>query len=135
MRGLLSNEEQDPIVTRHYTTVIFLASVTLSGCATSTPPPVADLAIASSTIDDAEHNGAVEFAPIQLQAARNKLAAAQQAVRGDDNKLAVSLAYEAKVEAKLAQVTAEAGHARKSAEAVQQTVDTLHTTADQNVSP
>jgi hypothetical protein len=109
-------------------------SLTLSGCATSTPPPVADLAIAGSTIDDAEHNGAVEFAPIQLQAARDKLAAAQQAVRDDDNKRAVSLAYEAKVEAKLAQVTAESGHAQKSAGAVQQTVDTLHTTADQNVS-
>jgi hypothetical protein len=90
---------------------------------------VADIAVTTATIDDAEHNGAVEFAPIQLQTARDKLAAAQQAVRDDDNDLATSLAAEASVEAKLAQVTAEAGHAQKSASVVQQTIETLHSTA------
>lgn len=112
---------------------VILASLALGACASQTPPPVGDLAVTSSTIDDAEHNGAVEFAPIQLQEARDKLAAAQQAVRDDNNDLATSLAAEAVVEAKVAQVTTEAGHAQKSAAAVQQTINTLHTTANQNV--
>ena len=118
---------------QHLKFYVVLAGLALGACASETPPPIADLAVTSSTIDDAEHNGAVEFAPLQLQEARDKLAAAQQAVRADDNNLATSLAAEAAVEAKLAQVTTEAGHAQKSAVAVQQTINTLHTTANQNV--
>ena len=115
------------------TVLTLLTCLSLGACASQTPPPLADIAVATSTIDDAEHNGAVEFAPIQLQSARVKLAGAQQAVRDNNNVLATSLAAEAAVEARLARVTAEAGHARKSASAVQQTIETLHSTANQSV--
>lgn len=118
---------------RRHTVLLSLTLLALCACASQTPPPVADIAVTTATIDDAEHNGAVEFAPIQLQTARDKLAGAQQAVRDNDNDLATSLAAEAAVEAKLAQVTAEAGHAQKSASAVQQTIETLHSTANQTV--
>ena len=79
----------------------------------------------------AEHNAAIVFTPLQLQAAHDKLAAAQQAVRDHNNVLATSLATESRAETKFAQVNMEAGHAEETAVAVQQTTGTFHNSANQ----
>ena len=79
----------------------------------------------------AGHNAALVFAPLQLQAAGDKLAAAWQAIRDDNSDLATSLAVESEAETKTAQLTMEAGHEQKSVVAVQQTTGAFHNTANQ----
>lgn len=109
---------------RHFA-ILCVGALALTGCASRPQPPTAQMAVAASSIDDAEHNGAVEYAPVELRQARDKYAAAQAASRNDNNVAAEQLASEAELDAKLARVTADAAHARVSANAVQQGNQTL----------
>jgi hypothetical protein len=77
------------------------------GCA-STPMPVEKLAVAKSSLDRAEQAQAGQFAQVELNSARNKLAAAQSAVDKKDAEVAARLADQAEVDAQLAEATARA---------------------------
>ena len=98
--------------------VIALASWWLAGCA-SKPLPVAEMAVSNAAVTQAANAGAAEFAPAELNAARDKLARANVAIAAKDPSTARWLADEALVDARLAEVKAEASRARKSAEAMQ----------------
>ena len=76
-------------------------------CATA-PMPVEKLAVAKSSIERAEQAQAAQFAQVELNAARNKFAAAQAAVDKNDAEVAARLADQAEVDAQLAESTARA---------------------------
>jgi hypothetical protein len=87
-----------------------LWSVTAFGivaCA-SAPMPVEKLTVAKTSIERAEQAQAGQFAQVELQAARTKLAAAQSAADKRDTEAAARMADQADIDAQLAESTARA---------------------------
>ncbi|HYD66371.1 DUF4398 domain-containing protein [Azospirillum sp.] len=99
-------------------TAAALLSLGLVACASDVPPPTAQLGAASQAILNAERAGAPQFAPGELQMARNKLAAADAAMRRDDRTEARRLAEQAQMDADLAAVHAQNAAAQQAAAAV-----------------
>ena len=84
------------------------ATLLLAACA-SGKPPSGELAVARSTVDRV---GAAPItasaAPVEMQSARDKLAAAQRAMDDKDYELARRLAEQAEVDARFAEARAQA---------------------------
>jgi hypothetical protein len=74
----------------------------------SAPMPVEKLAVAKSSLERAEQAQAAQFAQLELNAARSKLATAQAAADKRDADVAARLADQADVDAQLAEATARA---------------------------
>lgn len=94
---------------------VFAATVaTLAACASS---PVADekIAVAKASLQRAESSGAPEFAPVELAAARDKLARAEKANADRNLQPANTLAEQANVDAELAEATAQEQRSHKAA--------------------
>jgi Domain of unknown function (DUF4398) len=81
-------------------------AVALAACASN---PVADekIAVAKASLQRAEGSGAPEFAPVQLAAARDKLARAEKANADRNLQPATALAEQANMDAQLAEATAQ----------------------------
>jgi len=93
----------------------FAATVmTLAACASN---PVADekIAVAKASVQHAEGSGAPEFAPVELAAARDKLARAEQANAARKLLPAAQLADQANADAQLAEATAQQQRSHKAA--------------------
>lgn len=79
----------------------------LSACAShEMEPPVAQMARAETSIENAEQVGARDAAPLELQSAHRHLAQAQQASANDENRQALWLAEKAEADADLAEAKA-----------------------------
>ena len=102
-----------------------LLSLGLAACAGGPPPPTAEMGAAAQAIDTAERVGALEHAPVELQSARDKLAAADAAMQDDERTEARRLAEQARADAELAAVRAEEAAARDAAVAVNRDVQAL----------
>jgi hypothetical protein len=91
---------------------ILIVAVSLAACA-SMPPPTGQIAISNDAINKANGAGAIEFAPLQLNSAKQKMVYAEHAMQEKKYELANQLAQEAQVEAELALAktgTAKAQH-------------------------
>lgn len=82
-------------------------ALSIVACA-SAPMPVDRLAVAKSSVERAEQAKAAQFAQVELNAARTKLAAAQAAADKRDAEVAARLADQADVDGQLAEATARA---------------------------
>lgn len=91
-----------------------LAPLALSACA-GDPVPKAELGAATQAVQNAQLAGAPQFAPAELELARSKLDAAQQALRDDRESQARRLALEARADADFAAARARAGAAQRAA--------------------
>jgi predicted lipid-binding transport protein (Tim44 family) len=94
---------------------------TLAACS-GVPAPVGEMSAAQTAVTAAEEADAVQYAPSDLDRARDKLIRAQAAMQEEDNQEARRLAEQALVDARLAE-------AKARAEAAQQ----LHSEASGNV--
>jgi len=102
-------------------------SALVIGCAT-TPMPVDRIALAHAEIQRAERAGADELAPVPLQAAREKLAAAEASPHSADGALAARrLADEAEVDARVAEASAQAAQSERAAAELDKSLDALRT--------
>lgn len=97
---------------------VLSASLGLAACASDVPPPTAQLGASSQAILTAERAGALQYSPVEYQSAREKLAAADAAMRADERTRARRLAEEAQVEAELATVRAQRANAQQAASVV-----------------
>ena len=86
----------------------------LAACA-STPIPNEKIAVAKAEVQRAEQSGAPEFAPVEMAAARDKLARAEKAAANREPIPANQLAEQANVDARVAEATAQQQRARKAA--------------------
>ena len=86
----------------------------LAACA-STPIPNEKIAVAKESVQRAEQSGAPELAPVEMAAARHKLARAEKAAADREAVPANQLAEQANVDARLAEATAQQQRARKAA--------------------
>lgn len=103
----------------------------MAGCA-STPAPTEQMALSRAAVDTAMSAGGNEYAPVQLQAAMNKMDAAEKALLKEDYAQARKLAEQAEVDAKLASAMARSAKAKKASEAVQDDIRVLRQEIDRN---
>jgi hypothetical protein len=105
-----------------------------AGCAT-TPLPNEKLAVAKSSVQRAEQAGAPELAPVEMAAARDKLARAEKAAADHDAAPATQLAEQANADAQLAEATAQEKHSRKAAMELDASLQTLRQESLRNTQP
>ncbi|WP_223264459.1 DUF4398 domain-containing protein [Sulfuriferula plumbiphila] len=98
--------------------------IMMAGCA-SVPPPTAQMAVSQAAVDRASSADANEFAPVELQSAKDKLARAERAMVQENYELAQQLAEEAQVDAKLAEAKSQSATARKAAKDSQEAIRVL----------
>lgn len=96
-----------------------LSAALLAACA-STPKPDAELAISNAAVNSALSAGAADAAPDEMRTARDKLDRARVQRDSGHNDIALALAREATVDARLAEQKALAARTRKSAEDLSQ---------------
>ena len=100
---------------------IFLI-VAFTGCSSMKTPATADVAVSKAAVDNAVGAGGAEFAPIEMNAAREKMRLANAAMAAKDYPLAIELANQAQVDAKLAQSKANSAKAQAAADALQEDI-------------
>lgn len=102
------------------------AALAMSGCASHMQAPAtASVAVSQAAVDSAVGAGGAEFAPVEMQSARDKLMQAQKAMASKDYDRANDLALQAQADAKLAQGKANSEKARKVADALQTDIHVL----------
>jgi hypothetical protein len=110
------------------------AAIWLSACATN---PVADekIAVAKVSLQRAEQAGAPQAAPVELSAARDKLAKAEKANADHSLKPATGLAEEANIDAQVAEATAQQQHSRKAAMDFDASIEALRQESQRSSQP
>ena len=102
----------------------------LVGCSSMKTPATANVAVSKAAVDSAVGAGGAEFAPLEMDSARTKMAAANKAMADKDYKLAATLANEAQADAKLAQGKANNAKAQAAADALQDNLRVLREELD-----
>jgi hypothetical protein len=115
---------------------IACAAITLglAACA-STPIPNEKIAVAKVSVQRAEQSGAPELAPVEMAAARDKLARAEKAAASRDVQPATQLAEQANVDAELAEATAQQQRSRKAAMEFDASMQTLRSESSRSSQP
>jgi hypothetical protein len=113
--------------------VVLGAAIALSaaGCAT-TPIPNEKIAVAKSSVQAAEQAGAPELAPVEMAAARDKLARAEMAAANRDAQPATELAEQANADAQLAEATAQEQRSHKAAMELDASLQALRRESSRN---
>lgn len=104
---------------------VFAASslLVLAGC--SGNPPTAQLAVATQALNAAETAGATEFAPVEMQSARQKMNDAEKADFEKDYKKAKDLAEQAEWDARVAERKAQAAKVQRAVDDAKHSVEEL----------
>jgi hypothetical protein len=100
------------------------------GCSSLKTPATADVAVSKAAVDNAAGAGGMEYAPVEMTSAREKLVRANKAMADKDYKLARDLAAQAQVDAKLAQSKANSTKAQIAADALQDDIRVLRNELD-----
>jgi len=109
------------------------AATLMLGCSSLKTPATADVAVSKAAVDNAAGAGAAQYAPVELLAARDKLALANKAMAVKDYKLARDMAAQAQADAKLAQSKANSAKAQAAADAVQDDIRVLREELERNL--
>jgi hypothetical protein len=108
--------------------VTLCAALIFTGCASNRP--VAELTRAQTLIEQAERAGALQYAAVELDQARNKLRLANAAAEQGNDEEARARANEAAAGAELAQAKANSSVAAKAASEVERSTETLQRESD-----
>lgn len=109
-----------------------LAIAMAAGCSSLKAPATTDVAVTNAAVESAVAAGGSEFAPVEMNAARNKLALARQAMVRKDYALATTLADQSRADAKLAQAKANSAKARSAADALEEDIQILRQEIQRN---
>jgi hypothetical protein len=113
--------------TRYWNSIGAAIALSLIVTAAYAGSPVADetIAVAKAAVQRAEQSGAPQAAPVELAAARDKLARAEKANADHRPKPAIALADQATVDAQVAEATAQKERAAKAAAEFDASMSTL----------
>ena len=112
------------------------AALTLVACASpEKTPATAAVAVSHNAVENAVSAGAPELAPQEINAAREKMMRANQALAAKDYKTARELAVQAQADAKLAQSKAASAKATAAADALNEDVRVLRQEVDRANTP
>jgi len=121
------------INTRHGLALLSAAALALTvGCTSLKTPATADVAVSKAAVDNAAGAGGAQFAPVEMSAAREKLALANKAMLAKDYKEARALANQAQADAKLAQSKASSVKAQAAADVLQDDIRVLREELDRS---
>ncbi len=109
-----------------------LAVALLAACSNLKTPATSDVAVSSAAVDGAVSAGGSEFAPVELNAARSKLALARQALSVKDYEQAIRFADASRADAKLAQAKANSAKAQAAANALDEDIQALRNEIKRN---
>ena len=119
---------------RRWLTALFGAAAMLAvGCSSLKTPATADVAVSKAAVENAAGAGGVQYAPVEMTAARDKMAQANKAMVDKDYKLARDLAAQAQADAKLAQGKANSAKAQAAADALQEDIRVLRVELERNL--
>ncbi len=119
------------INSKQWFTVLCGASVIMiAGCSSMKTPATASVAVSKAAVDNAAGAGGAEFAPVEMNSAREKMALANKAMAAKNYKLANDLATQAQADAKLAQGKASSAKAQTAANALQDDIRILREELD-----
>lgn len=104
----------------------------LCACSSMKTPATADVAVSKAAVDNAVSAGGPEYAPVEMNSAREKMALANKAMAAKDYKLAAELAGQAQADAKLAQAKANSTKAQTAADALQDDIRVLREELSRN---
>jgi septal ring factor EnvC (AmiA/AmiB activator) len=105
--------------------ILMMGTLALAACASDVPPPNSQVTLSDSIIRDAESAGAVQYAPVELNTAREKLEGARREMQDENNDKALRLAEEAELDARLAQLKSRTKTTRDAAAAIQASIDMM----------
>ncbi len=119
---------------RRWLTALFGAAAMLAvGCSSLKTPATAEVAVSKAALENAAGAGGVQYAPVEMTAARDKMALANKAMLEKDYKLARDLAAQAQADAKLAQGKANSAKAQAAADALQEDIRVLRVELERNL--
>jgi hypothetical protein len=103
--------------TRHWNSIgaAIALSFIVTGAYAKSPVPDETIAVAKAAVERAEQSGAPQAAPVELAAARDKLARAVKANAEHKEKPAIALADQARIDAQVAEAAAQKERAAKAA--------------------
>ena len=110
--------------------LVTLLMVALAGCMVQAPAPEKQVTLATQSIAQAESSGGVEFAPVELKSARDKLTQAKLAMNQEENLKAGRLAEEAMVDANLAEAKARSAKSQKVVAELKESIRVLREEMD-----
>lgn len=96
----------------------------MAGCA-STSAPTEQMAVSRAAVSNAMSAGGNQYAPVQTRSALQKMESAERAMADKDYELALRLAEQAEIDAKLAAEMARSAKAQKAADALQEDIRVL----------
>ena len=108
-----------------FTTLCGVAVILVAGCSSMKEPATSSVAVSKAAVSNAAGAGGAEFAPVEMNSAREKMALANKAMREKDYKLANDLANQAQADAKLAKGKADSAKAQTAADALQDDIRVL----------
>jgi Domain of unknown function (DUF4398) len=111
--------------------ICIAVAIIVSGCA-SVPAPTEQMAVAKVAVSNATSAGGVEFAPLEMKTAMEKMDNAERAMSDEEYLLARQLAEEAQIDAQLATALARSVKAQKAANALQDDNRVLRQEIDRN---
>lgn len=112
--------------------VFGLALALTVGCSSLKNPATTDIAVTNAAVESAVGAGGSQYAPVEMNAARTKLAQARQAFDAKDYALAISLADQSRADAKLAQGKANSSKARAAADTLAEDIQILRNEIQRN---
>ena len=116
-----------------FSTFLCVSALALAtGCSSLKTPATADVAVSKAAVESAAGAGGVEFAPVEMNSAREKLAQANKAMAEKDYQRAVELASSAQADAKLAQGKANSAKAQAAASALNDDIRVLREELNRN---
>ena len=110
--------------------VLVLVLATGLGACASVPPPESQMGKADLALRKAEQADAAHYAPLEMRTARTKLDAARAAMRDEENLEARRLAEQAKLDALLAEATAQTAQRQAAADAIRADIEALRAEAE-----
>lgn len=118
-------------ITRAGLAVLSVAALVLTvGCSSLKTPATAEVAVSTAAVANAAGAGGAQYAPLEMNAAREKLALANKAMLAKDYKEARALANQAQADAKLAQSRASSVKAQAAADVLQEDIRVLREELD-----
>jgi outer membrane PBP1 activator LpoA protein len=109
--------------------LVLLLATGLGACA-SVPPPESQMGKADLALRKAEQADAAHFAPLEMRTARTKLEAARAAMQEKNNLEARRLAEQAKLDALLAEATAQTAQRREATDTIRADIEALRAEAE-----
>lgn len=101
-----------------------------AACSSLKTPATADVAVSKEAVGNAADAGGAQFAPAEMNAARDELAGANKAMAEKHYKQAEELSSKAQADAKLAQAKANSAKAQNEANALQEDIRVLRVELD-----